>query len=199
MTTAKNYKSFTGLTDFYYGVLDSDEAKIKDEKAERIKFLQNISISTGQELVKAHGDNTIAEMAVSTDSTTLTTTFHKLPIEDRAKIYGLISKEELYGLPASPQPPYVACMFTRTAEDGSTEHIGFTKGKFTLADVEGETKGESVDFGSGETEGEFMARKVEGFDEPITYLIAADDKGSTTNRDALYQKIFGVAFPTEGA
>lgn len=199
MTTAKNYKSFTGLTDFYYGVLDSDEAKIKDEKAERIKFLQNISISTGQELVKAHGDNTIAEMAVSTDSTTLTTTFHKLPIEDRAKIYGLISKEELYGLPASPQPPYVACMFTRTAEDGSTEHIGFTKGKFTLADVEGETKGESVDFGSDETEGEFMARKVEGFDEPITYLIAADDKGSTTNRDALYQKIFGVAFPTEGA
>ena len=195
MTTEKNYKSFTGLTDFYYGVLDETTNKIKDEKAERIKFLQNISISTGQELVKAHGDNTIAEMAVSTDSTTLTTTFHKLPIEDRAKIYGLISKEELYGLPASPQPPYVACMFTRTAEDGSTEHIGFTKGKFTLADVEGETKGESVDFGSDEAEGEFMPRKVEGFDEEVTYLIAADEPGETTNRDKLYEKIFGVEYP----
>lgn len=194
----KNYKSFTGLTDFYYGVLDDSEGKIKDVEAERVKFLQNIAISTEQEMVKAHGDDTIAEMAISTDSTSLTTTFHKLPIEDRVVLYGMEEQTGIYGLSSNPQPPYVACMFTRTSEDGSSEHIGFTKGKFTLADVEGSTKGESVEFGSDETEGEFMPRKVEGFEKDMTYLITADEKGETTNRDALYQKIFGVEFPTEG-
>lgn len=195
----KNYKAFTGLTDFYYGVLDEETNKIKEEQAERIKFLQNINISTGQSIEKAYGDNRVAEMAVSTDVTNLTTTFHKIPIEDRVTIYGLISGEELYGLPANPKPPYIACMFTKTAEDGSTEHIGFTKGKFTLADTAGETKGETVDFGSDEAEGEFMPRKVEGFDEEVTYLIAADEPGETTNRDKLYEKIFGVEYPTEEA
>lgn len=195
----KNYKAFTGLTDFYYGVLAGDSNKIEETEAERIKFLQNISIATGQELVKAYGDNTIAEMAVATDSTELTTTFHKLPIEDRAIIYGMEVQTEIYGLTASPQPPYVACMFTRTAEDGGKEHIGFTKGKFTLSDLAGQTKGESVDFGSDEAQGEFMAREVEGFDEDVTYLITSDVAGATANRDALYQKIFGVAFPVVGA
>src|SRR5699024_9054337 len=151
MAEKKNYLSFTGLTDFFYGKLDG--IKITEERAERIKFLQEISISTDQELVKAYGDNTIAEMAVDTDSTELTTQFHTLPIEDRAVIYGLIKDDGMYALPASPNPPYVACMFSRTKEDGSREHIGFTKGKFTMADVEGETKGDSVEFGNDPTQG----------------------------------------------
>ena len=84
-------------------------------------------------------------------------------------------------------------------EDGSTEHIGFTKGKFRIADTEGETKGESVTFGSDSTEGEFMARKVDGFDKDMTFIITEDAPGETTNRDLLYEKVFGVPFPTEGA
>lgn len=193
MAEEKNYLSFTGLTDFYYGLLEGN--KIKEDQAERIKYLQEISIMTGQSLEKAYGDNTIAEMAVATESTQLTTQFHVLPIEDRVVIYGMVKEDGLYALPASPNPPYVACMFTRTKEDGSTEHIGFAKGKFTLADVEGETKGDSVEFGNDSTEGEFMPRKVDGFDEEVTYIVAADKPGETENRDALYEKIFGVEHP----
>lgn len=196
-TEEKNYLSFTGITDFYYELLKGDV--IEADQAERIKYLQEISITTDQSLEKAFGDNSIAEMAVATDSTQLTTQFHVLPIEDRVKIYGMVKEDGLYALPASPNPPYVACMFTRTKEDGSTEHIGFAKGKFTLADVEGETKGDSVEFGSDSTEGEFMPRKVDGFDEEVTYVVAADEPGETEKRDALYEKIFGVEFPTEEA
>lgn len=194
----KNYLSFTGLTDFYYGVTKSDDTGIEESEAERIKFLQNISISTGQDIQKAYGDNGVAEMAMSTDATQLTTQFHKLPIEDRTIIYGWETSGEMHGLSESPNPPYVSCMFSRTSEDGSSEHIGFTKGKFKMADVEGETKGDTVTFGSDSTEGEFMARKIDGFKKRMTYIIVSDEAGETTNRDDLYEKIFGVAYPEEG-
>ena len=194
----KKYLSFTGLTDFYYGVLKADDSGIEGTEATRIKFLQNINISTPQEIVKAYGDNGVAEMAMSTDATQLTTTFHKIPLEDRIIIYGFETAGDLHGLSSDPNPPYVACMFTRTMEDGSTEHIGFTKGKFRIADTEGETKGESVTFSSDSTEGEFMPRKVEGFDKDMTFIITSDEPGQTTNRDKLYKAIFGVDYPTPG-
>src|SRR5699024_7483397 len=88
MAENKNYLSFTGLTDFYYGKLDSNDEGIDGGQAERVEFLQNINISTPQTIVKAYGDNGVAEMAMSTDATTLTTQFHHLPIEDRQVIYG---------------------------------------------------------------------------------------------------------------
>lgn len=191
----KNTRSFTGLTEFLYGELDEKENKIKEEKATRIEFLQDISITTDQTMEKAYGDNIIAEMAVATDASQLTTQFHTIPLEDRAILYGYENEDEIYGLPEAPNPPYVACMFTKTREDGSAEYIGFTQGKFMLADEEGETKGESVEFGNMSTEGEFMPRKVDGFKKKMTFLVAGDDSGETTNRGALYKKIFGVEHP----
>lgn len=191
----KNTRSFTGLTEFLYGELDEKENKVKGEKATRIEFLQDISVTTGQTLEKAYGDNRIAEMAVATDSSQLTTQFHTIPLEDRAILYGYENDDELYGLPESPNPPYVACMFTKTRDDGSSEYIGFTKGKFMLADEEGQTKGDSVEFGNMSTEGEFMPRAVEGFKKNMTFLVTGDGSGETTNRDKLYKRIFGVEHP----
>lgn len=191
----KNYRTFTGLKEFYYGILNATEDGIVENAPERIKFLQNISIETPQEIAKAYGDNTVAEMAVSTDVTTLTTTFHHIPIEDRAKIYGYKEFNGMYALTAEPQPPYVACVFARTAEDGGTEWLGFTKGIFTLATTEGETKGDSVEFSGAETSGEFMPRTIDGLEDEVTYLVAYDPAGETTQRDALFQAIFGTAYP----
>ncbi len=194
-TEEKNYLSFTGLTDYYYGTTKSNDSGINEEQAERIKFLQNINVSTPQDIVKAYGDNGIAEMAVSTDATALTTQFHKLPIEDRTIIYGWETSGDMHGLPDNPNPPYVTCMFTKTMEDGSTEHIAFPKGKFKIADTEGQTKGESVEFGSDSTEGEFMARKVEGFKKKMSFIVVGDEPGETENRDKLFKAIFGVEHP----
>src|SRR5699024_3853926 len=80
--------------EFYYGKLDDTENKISDDEAERVEFLQEISVEVPQEIEKAYGDNTVAEIAVSTDSVTLSTTFHTIPIEDRAAIYGWGGDEE---------------------------------------------------------------------------------------------------------
>lgn len=192
----KQYKSFTGLKEFYYGVLAADETKIVGEQAERIKFLQNISVEVPQEIVKAHGDNEVAELAVSTDSINLNTTFHAIPIEDKATLYGWGSDSDgEYYLPSQPNPPYVACMFARTSEDGGTEWLGFPKGIFTIPNTEGQTKGDSVEFGNAETEGQFIQRAVEGITENTPMLIKKDKPGETTKRDKMYKQLFGVPHP----
>ena len=50
----KNYRSFTGLTEFYYKVHgEGGVQKVADP--ERIKYLQEISVSKDQDIEKAYG------------------------------------------------------------------------------------------------------------------------------------------------
>src|SRR5699024_3529560 len=159
---AKNYKSFTGLKEFYYGELDESDNKISGEEEERVEFLQEISVEVPQEIEKAYGDNTVAESAVSTDSISLNTTFHTIPIEGRATIYGWGGdEEEGYYLPESPNPPYVACMFSRTSEDGGSEWLGFPKGKFMMRSMDVSTKHDDVELASDETEEEVIPNQID--------------------------------------
>ena len=61
---AKNYHATTGIDEFYYGVLNTeDETKITGTAPERIKYLQEITVSQEQSIEKAYGDNKVAEMA----------------------------------------------------------------------------------------------------------------------------------------
>lgn len=195
MAEEKRYKSFTGLKEFYYGLLNSSEDGIEQDEAERVKFLQEIGVEVPQEIEKAYGDNKVAEMAVSTDAIALSTTFHTIPIEDRAEMYGWKGEDGEYHLPSNPMPPYVACMFARTSEDGGMEWLGFPKGIFTMPDTEGQTKEDSTEFGNDETEGQFMPRKVEGLEEETPFLIKKDKEGETKKRDKMYRQLFGVEHP----
>src|SRR5699024_12543718 len=96
-------------------------------------------------------------------------------------------------------PPYVACMFARTKGKGGMEWIGFTKGMFMMPGIDGQTKEPgSVEFGTAETEGEFMSREVDGLNEEVTYLIGFEEKGETKQRDVLYKASFVVANPDAG-
>lgn len=195
MAEVKKYRAFTGLKEFYYGELKETEDGIKGTAVERIKFLQNISTETSQEIVRSYGDNEVAELAVSNGPTTLTTQFHTIPTEDRARLYGMKKINGLLAHTTENRPPYVACAFARTAEDGGTEWLGFAKGMFTMPNTEGQTKEDGVEFGNAETTGEFMQRELNGANEKAVYLVGYDAPGETTNRDALFQAIFGVAHP----
>lgn len=198
LADSKKYRAFTGIKEFYYGVLDETGTAIEGTAPEAIKFLQNISIETPQEIAKAYGDNEVAAMAMSTSPTTLTTQFHDIPIEDKKALYGLQSLDTLTAVTSNLRAPYVACAFAKTAEDGGKEWIGFTKGMFMMPNTEGQTKEDSVEFGNTETNGEFMSREVDGLDEKVTYLIGYDAPGETASRDALFTAIFGVAHPDDG-
>lgn len=203
-TTKKNYKSFTGVKEFYYGVLDENEAGISGDAPERIEFLQNIAVENPSEISRAYGDNKVAELAMSNGPTTLATTFHKVPIEDKATLFGLktVGSGDTTGFAYTPNrtSPYVACAFARTAEDGGTEWLGFAKGMFMPPNVSGQSKQDgTVEFGSSEVSGEFMPREIDGIEDEDegTMFVFYDPKGSTASRDFLFNLIFGKAHPSD--
>ncbi|WP_432352660.1 major tail protein [Sporosarcina sp. A2] len=195
MVLAKNYSSATGVDEFYYGVLQPDDVKIVETKPERVKYLQEINVDMPQEISKAYGDNGIAEMATSNGDISVTSQFHKVPMEDKTKLLGWETKTGITAAGKNDNSPYVAVIFAKTYEDGTREYVGLPKGKFMRPGVKGETKKEGVEFSSDEMTAEFMDRIVEGFEDEKSVFFAIDAKGETTNRDALFLKIFGVTHP----
>ncbi|PWU68317.1 major tail protein [Gracilibacillus dipsosauri] len=194
MTEEKNYRASTGVDEFFYGEVGDG---LTADAIERVKFLQNINVEMPQEIVRAYGDNTTAEMAVSSGNTSVTSQFHKIPLEDKTRLLGWEkSADGLTGSGSSDNPPYVAVIFAKTYEDGHREYVGLPKGMFTRPAITGATKGESVEFSSEEIVAQFMDREVDGFEEDHSVVFAQDPKGETTQRDLLFQKIFGQPYPT---
>lgn len=189
----KNYRASTGVDEFYYGVID--ESTNIAEEIERVKYLQNITVEMAQEVVKAYGDNRVAELATSSGEISVSSQFHTIPIEDKQVLLGMEKSNGLTAIGSTDVTPYVAVVFAKTFEDGTKEYVGLPKGLFTRPSIEGVTKEDSVEFSSEEMEAEFMDRKVEGFDEDKSVIFARDEKGETENRDALFLAIFGVEHP----
>lgn len=189
----KNYKAATGVDEFYYAVLGANDAVTGE--IERVKFLQNISVEMPQEVVRSYGDNTTAEMATSNGDISVSSQFHKIPIEDKQTLLGWETAEDVVATGSQDSPPYVAVVFAKTFEDGSREYVGLPKGMFTRPNIEGQTKEDGVEFSSEEIEAQFMDRKVAGFDKEKSVLFAYDEAGETTKRDALFLKVFGKPHP----
>lgn len=199
MAEEKLYRSSTGVDEFYYGEVGDG---IVATYIERVKFLQNITVEMPQDIVRAYGDNTTAEMAVSSGDVSVTSSFHKVPIQDKQKLLGWEVVEGLTATGSVDTPPYVAVIFAKTYEDGSKEYVGLPKGIFTRPSISGQTKGDGVEFSSEEMAAQFMDREVTGFSDEKSVLFAYDDKDETVNRDALFTKIFGLPYPgdvVEGA
>jgi phi13 family phage major tail protein len=189
---AKSYNSFTGLTGFYYKV-EGENA----QKAERIEFLKEVSVSKDQDIEKAYGDNTVAEMAVSNGTIELESTFHHLPLEDRIKLFGLEKDNDGVVYVGDDTPPYVAVIFEKTTEKGS-EYVGLPKGLFTFPEVEGKTKEDGVEFSEDQSKGEFMPTDINGVEGKKAMILGYDEKGSTKMRDAIWTKVFGEEHPEAG-
>ncbi|MDH5140077.1 phage tail protein [Staphylococcus cohnii] len=185
----KNYRSFTGLTEFYYKVHGEDVQQVTDP--ERIKYLQEISVSKDQNIEKAYGDNQVAEMAVANGTIEVEAGFHKLPLEDRVALFGLEKSEDGIVSVGNDTPPYVAVIFAKTMEDGSREYVGLPKGLFTFPELEGNTKEDGVEFSSDSTTAEFMQAPVKGFEEEKAMLMGHDAKGTSVMKDAIWESIFG--------
>lgn len=199
MAGEKVYRSSTGVDEFYYGEVGEG---VVASFIERVKFLQNINVEMPQEITRARGDNKTAEMAVSSGDISVTSGFHKIPIEDKQKLLGLEVVEGITAMGSEDNPPYVGVIFAKTYEDGSREFVGLPKGIFTRPNVTGQTKGENTEFSSEEISAQFMDREVDGFSKEKSVLFAYDPAGETVNRDALFLKIFGMPYPTtvpEGA
>lgn len=123
----KSYSASTGVNEFYYAVLtDDDDHSFTGGEITRIKFLQNIEVEMPQEAMRAYGDNGTAEIAISGGNVTVSTQFHKVPIQDKNILFGLEKVDGLSSIGGEDVPPYVAAVFTKTFEDGSKEWVGLT-------------------------------------------------------------------------
>src|SRR5699024_8033664 len=69
---------------------------------------------------------------------------------------------------------------------------GLPKGMFMPPNIEGETKADSTEFSSEETEAQFMDREVDGFDEEKSILMAEVEKNEDEKKDDLLKKILGA-------
>lgn len=198
MAEEKKYLSATGVDEFYYGVLNPTGTGIVAAAPERVRFLQDIEVSMSSEIVRAYGDNVVAELGVSNGPVGVSGNFHKIPGSDKDILLGLEKNEA--GLSAhgsGDNPPYVAVVFAKTYEDGSREYVGLPKGKFLKTNISGTTKQDSTSFSQDPISAEFMDNKVTGFAKPKSVVVGADEAGETTQRDALFMAIFGKAYPTE--
>lgn len=191
----KKYSGKVGVTNFYYAVLDENDQATGTP--ERIKYLQNANIEFTQEISKAFGDNTIAEIAVSNGAVEVTSGFHNVPQEDQNAIFGSEVVEGISSYGGDDNPPYIALVYQATHNDGSSSWLGLAKGKFTRSPEEDTTKEDSIEFGADEVSGEFMDRDIEGFSKPKSYIKGYEEAGETDIRDKVFNMIFGSAFPGE--
>lgn len=188
------YNASTGLGKMYYAVLNEQaDGTVQTSAIKEVDYVQELALEFGEELEKAYGSNKVAEIAKSAGETSLSLTFHKLPIDVQKDLLGLIEHEtasNVYGFGKSSGITYSAVAIPRTMEDGSMEWFGLSKGVFTRPNKEGQTKEDGVEFGSDEIEGQFMERQVGGFNEELAVIMAYDDKGVTEGRDSIFDSIF---------
>lgn len=193
----KKYLSSTGVDEFYYGLLNTGETGIVAAAPERVKFLQDIEVAMSSEINRAYGDNVVAELGVSQGGVAVSGNFHTIPQSDKNALLGL--ETTTGGLSAhgsSDNPPYVAVIFAKTYEDGSKEYVGLPKGKFLKTSIKGTSKQGNTTFNQDAISAEFMDRAVTGFTKQKSVVVGADDAAATVKRDAIFQAIFGVAYPT---
>src|SRR5699024_3053344 len=123
----KHYRAHTRVTKFYYGIIiDGITADI----VYRVEYLQESSVAMADDIEKEHGDNTVAELAYAHGDTSVTSQNHKIPMEDKKRLFGFEEQEGIVAKGSGDNPPYVAVVFAKTHEDGSKEYVGLPKGMF---------------------------------------------------------------------
>lgn len=183
----KNLSAVVGIDKLYYAILDEDtEAGATYQEKVRLPYVQNVSIEPEQEIAKAYGDNTVAEMAVSTGVTTVEFQFHTIPLEDRVALLGLEDEDGMIIQKSQVQPPYVAMVLEKTKADGSAELVGLTKGMFTLPPTDASTKEDTLEFGNDTISGEFSARSYDDVSQVFIHV----DKDDTEKREKFMSKVF---------
>lgn len=189
MSETKNRSAVVGIDKFYYAVLEKDtENEASYGEMVRVPYVQNVNIETEQEIAKAYGDNTVAEMAVSTGVATVEFQFHSIPLEDRVTLLGLEEKNGIIVQRSQVNPPYVAVVLEKTKADGSVELVGLTKGMFTLPPTEASTKEDTLEFGSDTISGEFSARV---FDD-VSQMFAHVEKDDEGKREEFLKEVFQI-------
>lgn len=99
-----------------------------------------------------------------------------LPLEIAAKLLGHTYNAETKSIVYSVNDtaPYVAIAFAAQKADGSTRFVKLYKGKFSEANDDAQTQGNSVEFKTASISGKFVIRKDTGDWKKVIDAVAGD-------------------------
>lgn len=105
-----------------------------------------------------------------------------IPLETLAKLLGHTYDSEKKSIVYSVDDvaPYVAIAFEAQKADGDTRFVKLYKGKFTEANDDAQTKGNSVEFKTASISGKFVVRKDTGAWKKVIDAAAADVDATAT-------------------
>lgn len=173
-----------GLTKLHYAIMTTEETATNApvyETPKRLVGVNSVSVSPENETATLYGDNTALATVSKTKKRTITLEVADLPPEDRAAILGHTynSTTKVMSVNGDDKPPYVAIMYEKNNHKGQNEYHVFYKGKFSPAQEDSNTEGESLEFGLASLEGEFVARIDNGKVEDVKLAEGTDTATAT--------------------
>ena len=174
-----------GLTKLHYAKMlteDTDTTAPTYSTPKRLIGVNSVSVSPENETVTLYGDNTALATVSKTKKRTITLEIADLPLEDRAVILGHTynSDTKVMSVSGDDEPPYIAIMYEVNNHKGQSELHVFYKGKFAPSQTDTNTEGESLEFGLGNLEGEFVSRIDIGRVEDVKLVEGSDTTTATT-------------------
>lgn len=160
MAYENDYQSITGLKKIYMAVQKTDTKEgVAYGEVHEVDSVKTFGVSPEASVEKAHAGNRVVQTAQSRSGMQFNMEFHSLPEELKAELVGEVKRENGLTYEDSSQvSPYVGLIAEFTREDGNSFFVGLPKAVVNPAAIEGQTKEDSVEFGTLAYEGEAMER-----------------------------------------
>lgn len=160
MAYTNDYQAITGLKKVYMAVQNEDTKDgVSYGEIHEIDSIKSFGVTPNSSIEKAYAGNRAVQTAQARPGSAFNMEFHSLPEELKEEILGEVRKEDGLTYSNSQQvSPYIGVIAEFTKEDGTSKFIGLTKALVQPAEESGQTKEDSVSFGSITLEGEAMDR-----------------------------------------
>lgn len=175
-----------GLTNLHYAIMTTEETTTEEptyDSATRLVGVNSVSISPENDKATLYGDNQALATYTNTKERTLTFEIARLPLEDQAKLLGYTydSSTNIMSVTGDASAPNVAIMYELNTDENKKRLYVFYKGKFTPAQEDSNTRGESLEFGLHSIEGTFVARIDNGKVYEVKEIDATDTATTVTS------------------
>lgn len=181
-----------GLTNLHYARMTTEDTATTApvyETPKRLIGVNSVSISHETDTAKLYGDNQTLATKTKTKESTITLEIADLKPEDRAALLGQSynSETKVRSVSSDDTAPYVALLYEVNNHHDQKELHVFYKGKFSPAQEDTNTEGESMEFGLSNLEGEFIYRLDNHKKEDERTIDATD----TTTATAFFATVGG--------
>lgn len=158
----------TGVKNFHIAYMNEDGTYTVPEF---VSYSMNIGVTPSVATASLAGDNAIRATASKLTKITLAVELNNLPLQQRAKVFGHKYENGQEIVTSSDVPPYIACGFEYTKDNGNSRLIWLYKGKAQEPSDTVETEGENINFQTPTITIECVARD----DGAFKYTLDMDD------------------------